>query len=117
MPHTRIPSSGRLPFSAAVVAGPLCFVSGQIGDPAASIEEQAGQALLQVFSILGEAGFTPEELVSVHVALVDMADYDAMNTVYAAAFDGKPLPARLAYQVAALPLGARVEIQATAARD
>ncbi len=116
MAHTRISSDSGLPFSAAVVAGGLCFVSGQIGDPKAPLDRQVEQALDRVFAILREAGFSPEELVSAHVALVDMADYGAMNAVYARVFEGLPLPARLAYQVAALPLGARVEIQATAVR-
>jgi 2-iminobutanoate/2-iminopropanoate deaminase len=114
---------GDWPFSAAVVAGNLCFVSGQPAlDPATgeykpgTIEEEFNQAFSNVRSVAKAAGFSLDELVSVHVALADIADYEAVNRVYREAFaDVAGLPARLTYQAGALPLGCKVEVQAIAA--
>jgi 2-iminobutanoate/2-iminopropanoate deaminase len=130
MAHTYITSgegvpSGNWPFSAAVVAGDLCFISGQPAlDPATgrylpgTVEDEFGQAFANVRSIAKAAGFGLDEIVSVHVALADIADYKAVNRVYLEAFsEVENLPARLTYQAGALPLGCKVEVQAIAARS
>jgi 2-iminobutanoate/2-iminopropanoate deaminase len=128
MGHTYITSGegvpgGNLPFSAAVVAGNLCFISGQPAiDPETgayrpgTIEEEFKQAFANIRNIAKAAGFGLDELVSVHVALADIGDYDAVNRVYREAFaEVANLPARLTYQAGALPLGCKVEVQAIAA--
>jgi 2-iminobutanoate/2-iminopropanoate deaminase len=128
MGHTYITSGegvpqGDWPFSAAVVAGNLCFISGQPAlDPdtgtysPGTIEEEFTQAFANVRSIAGAAGFGLDELVSVHLALADIADYGTVNRLYREAFaDVATLPARLTYQAGALPLGCKLEIQAIAA--
>jgi 2-iminobutanoate/2-iminopropanoate deaminase len=128
MAHTYITSGdgippGDWPFSAAVVAGNLCFISGQPAlDPETgtytpgTVEEEFRQAFANVRNIARAAGFDLDELVSVHVALADIDDYQAVNRVYREAFAGVTnLPARLTYQAGALPLGCKVEVQAIAA--
>jgi len=127
MGHTYITSGdgvprGDWPFSAAVVAGNLCFISGQpaLDESGAyrpgTIEEEFAQAFANVRNIAKAAGFGLAELVSVHVALADIDDYAAVNRVYRDAFaDVEHLPARLTYQAGALPLGCKIEIQAIAA--
>jgi 2-iminobutanoate/2-iminopropanoate deaminase len=128
MGHTYITSGdgvpqGNFPFSAAVVAGNLCFISGQPAlDPKtgayepASIEDEFRQAFANVRNIAKAAGFGLDELVSVQIALADIADYGAVNRLYRDAFAGvENLPARLTYQAGALPLGCKIEIQAVAA--
>ena len=127
MGHTYITSGdgvprGDWPFSAAVVAGNLCFISGQpaLDESGAyrpgTIEEEFAQAFANVRNIAKAAGFGLAELVSVHVALADIDDHAAVNRVYRDAFaDVEHLPARLTYQAGALPLGCKIEIQAIAA--
>ena len=128
MAHTYITSgegvpAGDWPFSPAVVAGNLCFISGQPAlDPAtgayepASIEDEFRQAFANVRNIAKAAGFGLEELVSVHIALADIADYPVVNRLYRDEFAGiDHFPARLTYQAGALPLGCKIEIQAVAA--
>jgi 2-iminobutanoate/2-iminopropanoate deaminase len=129
MAHTYITSgegvpSGDWPFSPAVVAGNLCFISGQPAlDPETgaylpgTVEDEFRQAFANVRSIARAAGFGLDELVYVHIALADIEDYQAVNAVYREAFEGiANLPARLTYQAGALPLGCKVEVQAIAAR-
>ncbi|NLP05892.1 RidA family protein [Candidatus Fermentibacteria bacterium] len=107
------------PYSQAVRAGEVIFLSGQLGiDPltgrlAEGIEAQAVQALRNIRAVLASAGCSMSDLVTTTVLLADMGDFAAVNRVYSEFFT-EPFPARAAYQVAALPLGARVEIQATA---
>jgi 2-iminobutanoate/2-iminopropanoate deaminase len=127
MAHTYITSgegvpSGDFPFSPAVVAGNLCFISGQpaLDETGAyrpgTIEEEFTQAFANVRNIAKAAGFGLDEIVSVHIALADIGDYDAVNRVYREAFaDAANFPARLTYQAGALPLGCKVEVQAIAA--
>jgi 2-iminobutanoate/2-iminopropanoate deaminase len=118
-----VPPGGNFPFSAAVVAGNLCFISGQPAlDPEsgryepASIEDEFRLAFANVRNIAKAAGFGLDELVSVHIALADIADYGTVNQLYRDAFDGVAhFPARLTYQAGALPLGCKIEIQAVAA--
>ena len=108
------------PYSQAVVAGGLVFVSGQIPiDPATGefipggIAEQTVQVLRNVSKVLEAAGTGLERVVRTTVFLADMNDFAAMNEVYASFFPDSP-PARSTVQAAGLPRGARVEIDAIA---
>ena len=111
------------PYSQAVEAqGAICFVSGQLPiDPATgqfagdSIEEQTEQALKNIQAILEAGGLTMANVVKTTVLLKDIADFGAMNEVYARFFV-RECPARAAFQVAAIPKGALVEIEAVAVR-
>jgi 2-iminobutanoate/2-iminopropanoate deaminase len=107
-------------FSPAVVAGDLVFTSGQIGvDPKTGQLAEGGTAgqLEQVFknlsAALEAAGSSTEHILKATVFLADMADYNTMNELYRKQFKGDP-PARTTVQVAALPRGARIEIEAVA---
>ena len=107
------------PYSQAVLVNGLLFVSGQIpvnpadGSVAESIEDQSHQALKNVGAILAEAGLSYEDVVKTTVLLADIADFKAMNGVYAEYFT-QDKPARACFQVAALPLGVKVEIEVIA---
>jgi len=108
------------PYSQAVRIGDLVFTAGQIGlEPATgviegrTIEEQTDQVLRNLKAVLEAAGSGLARVVKTTVFLADMNDFKAMNAVYATYFPADP-PARSAVQVAALPLGARVEIEAVA---
>jgi 2-iminobutanoate/2-iminopropanoate deaminase len=101
-----------------VTGTPTVFVSGQIGqDPetdelaAGDAAAQARQALTNLHAVLVAAGKTEADVIRVGVYLADMADYAAVNAVYAEFFSA-PYPARTAIAVAALPLGALVEVDA-----
>ncbi len=110
------------PYSAAVVANETCYVSGQIALDAAgqlssgSIEHEAPIALRNLFAVLTSAGFASTDVVSVTVLLADIADFAAFNLIYEPFWPSGKFPARIAYQAAGLPLGARVEVQAVAVR-
>ncbi|MDD6975692.1 MAG: RidA family protein [Bacteroidales bacterium] len=107
------------PYSQAVLVNGLLFVSGQIpvnpadGSVAESIEDQSHQALKNVGAILAEAGLGYEDVVKTTVLLADIADFKAMNAVYAEYFT-QDKPARACFQVAALPMGVKVEIEVIA---
>ena len=107
------------PYSQAVLVNGLLFVSGQIpvnpadGSVAESIEAQSHQALKNVGAILAEAGLGYEDVVKTTVLLADIADFKAMNAVYTEYFT-QDKPARACFQVAALPLGVKVEIEVIA---
>jgi 2-iminobutanoate/2-iminopropanoate deaminase len=110
------------PYSQAVRVGDLLFVSGQLPiDPATGefagpgVREEAVQSLENARGILAAAGSSMERVVKTTVLLTDIADFAIVNEAYAEAFTGAVLPARAAYQVAALPKGARVEIELIAA--
>ena len=111
------------PYSQAVDSGAgLVFLSGQLPiDPATGafpeggIQAQTRQSLRNVQAILAAAGLGHADIVKTTVLLADIADFGAMNAVYAEFFPTDK-PARVCYQVAALPLGARVEIDAVAGR-
>ena len=110
------------PYSQAVRVGDLLFVSGQLPiDPATGefagpgVREEAVQSLENARAILAAAGTSMERVVKTTVLLSDIADFAIVNEAYAEAFTGSVLPARAAYQVAALPKGARVEIELIAA--
>jgi 2-iminobutanoate/2-iminopropanoate deaminase len=109
------------PYSQGVIAGGLMFVSGQIPlDPATGefvagdIDAQTEQVLKNILAILREAKMGPENVVKCTVYLADLADFARMNDVYAR-YLGKEPPARSTIQAAALPKGARVEIDVIAA--
>jgi len=107
------------PYNQAIVAGDLVFVAGQLGlrpgDTGidGDVATQTGQALSNLAAILQAAGSSMENLVKTSVFLVDLADFQAMNEVYASRVGDRP-PARSTFEVAALPSGARVEIEAVA---
>ena len=107
------------PYSQATKVGSLVFVSGQLPiDPAtgafpATIEEQTRQSLENCKAVLAAAGAAMENVIKTTVFLSDMNNFGAMNEVYATFFEGA-CPARAAFEVAALPKGALVEIEAIA---
>ena len=105
------------PYSQAVRKGDTLYLSGQIGMvPAtgelvsADVKEQTGQALANMKAVLAEAGASPADVVKVTVFIVDMADFQAVNSVYSETF-GSDAPARSCVAVAALPKGARVAVE------
>jgi len=108
------------PYAQAVRAGDLLFTAGQIPlDPATmklvegDIAVQTGRVLSNLEAILRGAGATLQDVVKTTVFLADMKDFAAMNEVYASRF-GAHRPARSTVQVAALPAGARIEIDLVA---
>ena len=108
------------PYSQAIVAGGLVFVSGQLslkpGDTAlsaGSIEEQTEQVFANLRAILEEAGSALDRLVKTTVFLQNLDDFQGMNSVYARHVGSSP-PARSTVEVARLPSGALVEIEAIA---
>ena len=107
------------PYNQAIVVGELVFVAGQLGlEPGGTaiegdIAAQTGQALSNLAPILESAGSSMDKLVQTSVFLLDLADFQAMNDVYATRVGSRP-PARSTFQVAGLPSGARVEIEAVA---
>lgn len=112
---TGLPDS--LPLSPGVRAGGLLFLSGQVGfDPATGkiVPGGAGAETEKIFdaaeTLLAAAGKSLDDVAKANVFLASMEDYAAMNAVYARRF-ARPYPARTAVAVAALPLGARVEIE------
>lgn len=109
------------PYSQAIRAGELVFTAGQLGiDPATGalvgddVGSQAERALTNLAAILEAAGSGMDRLVKVTVFLAEIGDWPAVNEVYARLVP-EPFPARSAFAVRALPLGARVEIEAVAA--
>jgi 2-iminobutanoate/2-iminopropanoate deaminase len=111
------------PYSQAIEAGGFLFCSGQIPlDPetgtmvGTTVAEQTRQVLKNLFAVLEAAGLGPESVAKTTVFLQDMAEFVAMNEVYAKAFAGHR-PARAAVEVAALPKGALVEIECVAVRE
>ena len=105
------------PYSQAVETGGTLYVSGQLpidgatGTMAEGVEAQTRQSLTNIGHILREAGYDFTDVVKTTVLLQSMGDFAAMNGVYAEFFTGDK-PARVCYQVAALPMGALVEIDA-----
>ena len=109
------------PYSQAVELNGTVFVSGQLpvnpkdGLMPQGIEAQTRQSLDNLFAILGEAGLVSDNVVKTTVLLADINDFASMNAVYAEYFKGDK-PARVCFQVAALPKGALVEIEAVAGK-
>jgi 2-iminobutanoate/2-iminopropanoate deaminase len=107
------------PYSQAITANEFVFVSGQLGlkpgeaEIGGGIAEQTEQVFANLRAILEEAGTTLDRLVKTTVFLTDLGDFSAMNDVYAGHVGSSP-PARSTVEVAALPSGAVVEIEAIA---
>jgi 2-iminobutanoate/2-iminopropanoate deaminase len=107
------------PYSPAVRAAGALYLSGQLGmDPATGelekgVKAQAERALKNMEALLAEAGLSLGHVVKTTIFLADMADFAAVNEVYASRFSA-PFPARSTVQVAALPKGALVEIEGLA---
>ena len=111
------------PYSQAIIAGKLIYTAGQIPlDPAtmemvgSNVTEQTEQVFKNLKAVLEAAGAGLGAVVKTTVFLADMADFQAMNEVYANYF-GDHKPARAAVQAAALPKGALVEIEAVAIKE
>ena len=108
------------PFSHAVRDGDRVFLSGQVGqDPATGklvagdVAAQAEQLFKNIATVLADVGSSMDDVLKVNVYLLTMADFAAMNGVYARHF-AQPYPARTTVAVAELPLGARVEVELVA---
>ncbi|MDH3212994.1 MAG: RidA family protein [Myxococcales bacterium] len=112
------------PYSQAVRHGDLLFVSGQIPlDPGTNtlvegnIEAQTERALANLSAVLEAGGTSLQRVLRTTVYLVDLSLFPRVNAVYARHLTGEPPPARATVQVAALPLGAQLEIDAIACAD
>lgn len=110
------------PYSQAIEVGNILFASGQLGlDPETGdfapggVKAQAEQSFRNIQAILAEAGYTMENVVKTTVYLADMADFAAVNEVYAAQFSGD-FPARSAVAVKTLPKNGLVEIEVIAVK-
>jgi reactive intermediate/imine deaminase len=105
------------PYSQAIRAGDTVYLSGQIGlDPASGslrdgIEAQARQVFANLKAVSEAAGGSLDDIVKLTVLLADLADFAKVNEIMAAQFK-QPFPARATYQVAGLPRGARIEVEA-----
>jgi reactive intermediate/imine deaminase len=115
--HTTSAPAAIGPYSQAIRAGNTVYLSGQIGlDPATGAlrdgtEAQTRQVLENLRAVAQAAGGSLGDIVKLTLLLADMADFAKVNEIMAVVF-AKPYPARATYQVAALPKGARVEIEA-----
>ncbi|MCX7711424.1 MAG: RidA family protein [Clostridia bacterium] len=105
------------PYSHAVEAGELVYLSGQTPIDSTTgklvegdIKAQTEQCFKNLFNVLEAAGLTPDHVVKVNVFLTDMNNFSAMNSIYEKQFSA-PYPARTTIGVAALPLNAQVEIE------
>ena len=107
------------PYSAAIRSGSLLFCSGQLGlDPVSGelrdgVAAQTEQALLNLRALLAAAGFGIEHVVKCTIFLTNLADFATVNEIYGRTF-AEPYPARSTVQVAGLPKGGLVEIEAIA---
>jgi 2-iminobutanoate/2-iminopropanoate deaminase len=111
------------PYSQAVAAGDLLFLSGQIPlDPKTGklvegdVDVQAERVLGNIQAVLGAAGSSLARVVKASVFLADLGDFAKMNAVYDRFFTSFPKPARSTFQVAKLPAGAKIEIEVIAVR-
>jgi 2-iminobutanoate/2-iminopropanoate deaminase len=110
------------PYNQAVKAAGVLYCSGQIAlDPATGamvgdgdVEAETRQVLANLQAVLTEAGCTPQQVVRTTVFLADLADFAKVNAIYAEVFGSGVSPARACVEVAALPKGARVEIDCIA---
>ncbi len=109
------------PYSQAIEAAGTLYISGQLpvngadGKVAEGIEAQTRQSLDNLSAILAEAGYSLADVVKTTVLLDSIADFGAMNAVYATYFTAD-MPARVCFEVSKLPLGVLVEIDAIATR-
>jgi 2-iminobutanoate/2-iminopropanoate deaminase len=107
------------PYSQAIKAGNILFVSGQIPLDAngvlhnASVEEECTQVMKNIKAVLNEAGMDFSNIVNASIFLMDMKDFSKVNEIYGSYFSENP-PARETIQVAGLPIGAKVEISVIA---
>jgi 2-iminobutanoate/2-iminopropanoate deaminase len=115
-----VPAVG--PYSQAVEAGGFIFCSGQIPlDPQTGslvgpdIGKATRQVMINLAAVLGGAGLTMKDVVKTTIYLVNLADFAVVNEIYGSFFDGE-YPARATVQVAGLPKGAQIEIDALAVR-
>ncbi|MEE8477203.1 MAG: RidA family protein [Gemmatimonadales bacterium] len=120
--HTEAAPAAIGPYSQAAIVGDLVFTAGQVAlDPTTGtvieggIEAQTARVLENLAAVLAAAGSSLSQVVKTTVFLTDMADFPAMNQVYAQKF-GDHKPARATVAVAGLPLGVRVEIEVVATR-
>jgi reactive intermediate/imine deaminase len=110
------------PYNQAVKAAGVLYCSGQIAlDPTSGamvgdgdVEAETRQVLANLQAVLSEAGCTPQQVVRTTVFLADLADFAKVNAIYAEVFGSGVSPARACVEVAALPKGARVEIDCIA---
>lgn len=126
MPRKAVSAPGAVavgPYSHGIISGDLVYLSGQTPiDPATGkladggIGAQAEQCFKNLFAVLNGAGLSPDQVIKVNVYLTDMNDFAAMNEVYSRQF-AQPFPARTTIGVAALPLGARIEIEMIARKE
>ena len=107
------------PYSQAIRAGNTLYMSGQIPlDPKSmqvvdgGIEPQAHQVFRNLRAVAAAAGATLNDIVKLTILMADIAEFAKVNDIMATYFDA-PYPARATYQVAALPRGARIEVEAT----
>ena len=120
--HTNNAPAAIGPYSQALSAGNLTFVSGQIPvDPATglmadTIEEQATQALTNLKHVLAAAGLDMSNVIKTAVFLADLNDFPVVNRIYESFFEA-PYPARSCVQVAGIPKGALVEIECIAVKE
>ena len=112
-----------LPFPEGTAVGGLVFLSGQLGNVPGTLtlvegglRAEARQTLENILAVLRGQGLELGNLVRCTVMLADMAEWPVFNEVYAEFFEGQPTPARSAFGCTGLALGARVEIECTAAR-
>jgi 2-iminobutanoate/2-iminopropanoate deaminase len=118
--HTEHAPAAVGPYSQGVISGNLLFTAGQVAlNPATGklvagdIKVETEQVMKNLEAVLSEAGTSFENVVKATVFLADIADFAAMNEVYGRYLSSNP-PARSAFQVGALPLGAKVEIEMVA---
>lgn len=111
------------PYSQAVQIENTLYCSGQIpidpksGDMPESIEDQTRQVLNNLQAVLAEAGASAKNVVKTTIFLADLSDFSTVNAIYAEVFGTGRAPARSTVQAAALPKGAKVEIDAIAVLD
>jgi len=118
--HTHDAPAAVGPYSQAIRSGDLVLTAGQIGLVPGSgalveggVEAETHQVLANLQAVLEAAGSSPAKVLKTTIFLTDMADFAAVNAIYGEVFTVDP-PARSTVAVAALPLGARVEIEAVA---
>ncbi len=120
--HTTNAPAAIGPYSQAVEANGMLFISGQIpvnpatGNVPEGITAQTEQVMANLTAILEEAGYSPEDVVKTTCLLSDIANFSPMNEVYAKTFTTNP-PARAAFAVRDLPKGVLVEIEAIAVKS
>lgn len=127
MPHLFIESGEGLPqwsnpISHAVVAGNLCFVSGQLSVNEAgnyvegNVTDEAERAFNNVFAALKAAGFDKSHIAYIDIAFANLNDLNEVNALYMALFPEGQRPARTVYEAARLPFNGKIKIVATAAK-